>query len=170
MRPPMYLDGSDYEMRLSSMIGRCIECHELSPGETLILGANGFILSGTRAGRYQDILSKYVRVKAKERVVDVLHSRTAMLEEHVFSLKYKLAETSQATLMMIESLKRIATSLESSFTFKELSQKQSAPTSGLTPDPGRDKLSNILDIESVATILHRRTIACLLYTSPSPRD
>ena len=166
MRPPMYLDGSDYEMRLSSLIGRCIECHELSPGETLILGANGFLLSGTRAGRYQDILTKYVRAKTKERVVDVLSSRIAMLEEHIFSRKYKVQETPEATLMMIESLKRITESLGSSVQLHTpvtgTSSNKTAPPSpatGLTSDSGREKLQKVLGTESLNAVLCRRVTA-----------
>ena len=39
MKPPEYLDGSDYESRLSSLLGRCIEAHEL---DQLAVYHNGF--------------------------------------------------------------------------------------------------------------------------------
>ena len=86
MKPPEYLDGSDYESRLSSLLGRCIEAHELSPGECIIMGSNGIFLAGKRCDRYEDLISAHVRAKAKERALNVISKRLSQLEEYIFSV------------------------------------------------------------------------------------
>ena len=86
MKPPEYLDGSDYESRLSSLLGRCIEAHELSPGECIIMGSNGIFLTGKRCDRYEDLISAHVRAKAKERALNVISKRLSQLEEYIFSV------------------------------------------------------------------------------------
>jgi hypothetical protein len=89
MKPPEYLDGSDYELRLSSLIGRCVEAHELNPGESIIVGCNGLILTGKRCDRYEDLISRFVRSKAKERALNFVSNRVSQLEEYLFkTVKY----------------------------------------------------------------------------------
>ena len=98
MKPPEYLDGSDYEIRLTSLIGRCIEAHELSPGECIIIGSNGLILTGKRCDRHEDLVSQLVRVKGKERALNVVSNRIAHLEEYLFkTVKHRDSNSNDGT-------------------------------------------------------------------------
>ena len=177
MRPPMYLDGSDYETRISALIGRCLETHELSPGECILLGESGLLVCGSRTGRYQDILCKHIRAKTKERVVDIVSARVAMMEERVFALKNQGRELPEAAWGRLERLQRLIELLTHSLSVNRIPRKEIPNTKSVPPqssnspakqsqspprapaDSGREKLSALLDIDSLERMTKRRVEA-----------
>ena len=93
MKPPEYLDGSDYESRLSSLLGRCIEAHELSPGSVLLLVQMEYFLLGNVAIGTRIWYPAHVRTKAKERALNAISQRLSQLEEYIFSISRKQKAT-----------------------------------------------------------------------------
>ena len=83
MKPKMYLDGSEYQLRITQLIGTCRAAVDIGFGETLFVGEWGTLLISKRPETLQSTLLEHSRIMSKTMALDSIGGQLQFLSNAI---------------------------------------------------------------------------------------
>ena len=89
MKPNLYLDGSEYHLRLIQLIGTIESANDLGRGETLFVGQRGTLLVSKRPEGMHSDLIEHSRIMSRDMALCALSSQVEWIGRCILRLKFE---------------------------------------------------------------------------------